>query len=146
MFSCRRVLRNSNANAQAAAQQRQGKDDALAKVAARSASLQPVDSVFRALADPTRRQVVERLGRSPASVSELAASFDMALPSFVEHLRVLEGSGLVRSHKSGRVRTYQLAPKRLRVAENWLSQQRVLWERRLDQLDDYLISLKEKNS
>jgi len=118
----------------------------LAKVAARSASLQPVDSVFRALADPTRRQVVERLGRSPASVSELAASFDMALPSFVEHLRVLEGSGLVRSRKSGRVRTYQLAPKRLRVAENWLSQQRVLWERRLDQLDDYLISLKEKNS
>lgn len=105
-----------------------------------------VDDVFRALADTTRRQVVERLSRSPASVSELAAPFDMALPSFVEHLRVLEGCGLVRSRKRGRVRTYQLAPKRLRLAENWLSQQRVLWERRLDQLDDYLISLKEKTS
>lgn len=113
-----------------------------ARPAAQAAS---VDDVFRALADSTRRQVVERLSRSPASVSELAAPFDMALPSFVEHLRVLEGCGLVRSRKTGRVRTYQLAPKRLRLAENWLSQQRVLWERRLDQLDDYLISLKEKN-
>ena len=114
--------------------------------AARPTANASVDDVFRALADTTRRQVVERLSRSPASVSELAAPFDMALPSFVEHLRVLEGCGLVRSRKSGRVRTYQLAPKRLRLAENWLSQQRVLWERRLDQLDDYLISLKEKNS
>jgi DNA-binding transcriptional ArsR family regulator len=114
--------------------------------AARSAATATVDDVFRALADTTRRQVVARLSRSPASVSELAAPFDMALPSFVEHLRVLEGCGLVRSRKSGRVRTYQLAPKRLRLAEHWLSQQRVLWERRLDQLDDYLISLKEKNS
>lgn len=117
-----------------------------ARAARPTANAASVDDVFRALADTTRRQVVERLSRSPASVSELAAPFDMALPSFVEHLRVLEGCGLVRSRKSGRVRTYQLAPKRLRLAENWLSQQRVLWERRLDQLDDYLISLKEKNS
>lgn len=106
----------------------------------------PIDSVFRALSDPTRRRVLERLTRSPASVSELAAPFKMALPSFVEHMKVLEGSGLVRSRKVGRVRTYQLAPKRLRLAENWLARQRQLWERRLDQLDEYLLALKEKQS
>ena len=70
----------------------------------------------------------------------------MALPSFVEHLRVLEASGLVRSKKTGRVRTYQIEPKRLRLAEDWLSQQRTLWEERLDRLDAYLIALKEKRS
>lgn len=107
-------------------------------------SIRPVDGVFRALSDPTRRRVLERLSRSPASVSELAAPFDMALPSFVEHLRVLEGCGLVRSRKAGRVRTYQLAPKQLRLAEDWLARQRTLWQRRLDQLDEYLIELKEK--
>jgi DNA-binding transcriptional ArsR family regulator len=106
----------------------------------------PIDGVFRALSDPTRRRVLERLCRSPASVSALAAPFDMALPSFVEHLKVLESSGLVRSRKSGRVRTYELAPKRLRLAENWLAQQRSLWERRLDQLDAYLMQLKETSS
>ena len=106
----------------------------------------PIDSVFRALSDPTRRRVLERLTRSPASVSELAAPFKMALPSFVEHMKVLEGSGLVRSRKVGRVRTYQLAPKRLRLAEDWLARQRQLWERRLDQLDEYLLALKEKQS
>jgi DNA-binding transcriptional ArsR family regulator len=104
----------------------------------------PIDGVFRALSDPTRRQVLERLSRSPASVSELAEPFDMALPSFVEHLRVLEDSGLVQSRKAGRVRTYQLAPKRLKLAEDWLTKQRTLWERRLDQLDAYLLELKEK--
>ena len=104
----------------------------------------PIDGVFRALSDPTRRGVIERLSRSPASVSELAAPFDMALPSFVEHLRVLEGCGLVRSRKSGRVRTYQIAAERLQLAESWLAQQRALWERRLDQLDDYLLELKDK--
>jgi DNA-binding transcriptional ArsR family regulator len=105
-----------------------------------------VDHVFRALADPTRRRVLERLGRSPASVSDLAQPFKMALPSFVQHLRVLEKSGLVSSRKTGRVRTYQLVPERLKVAEDWLVRQRVLWERRLDQLDDYLMRLKEKQS
>src|SRR5882724_5963750 len=105
-------------------------------------STEPIDSVFRALSDPTRRHVLERLSRSPGSVSELAEPFDMALPSFVEHLRVLEGCGLVRSKKTGRVRTYRLVPKRLKLAEHWLSQQRTLWERRLDQLDDYLMELK----
>ena len=103
-----------------------------------------IDNVFRALADPTRRQVLERLSRSPGSVSELAQPFDMALPSFVEHLRVLEGSGLVRSTKEGRVRTYRIVPRRLRQAEDWLGRQRAMWERRLDQLDAFLIDLKEK--
>lgn len=107
---------------------------------------QNIDHVFRALSDPTRRDVLERLSKSPASVSELAAPFKMALPSFVQHLRILEDSGLVRSHKTGRIRTYQLAPKRLKLAEDWLSRQRSLWERRLDQLDTYLMALKEKSS
>ena len=102
-----------------------------------------VDGVFRALSDPTRRRVLESLSRKPASVSELAEPFDMALPSFVQHLRVLEGCGLVRSKKRGRVRTYELAPKRLRLAEDWLAKQRNFWERRLDQLDAYLTRLKE---
>jgi DNA-binding transcriptional ArsR family regulator len=106
----------------------------------------PIDGVFRALSDPTRRQVLERLSRRPASVSELAAPFKMALPSFVEHLRVLEGCGLVRSRKAGRIRTYHLAPQRLKLAEDWLARQRTLWERRLDQLDAYLIELKAKDA
>lgn len=105
-----------------------------------------IDSVFRALADPTRRRVLQRLTRSPASVSQLAEPFDMALPSFVQHLKLLEESGLVRSEKTGRVRTYRIAPRRLRLAENWLVRQRALWERRLDQLDDYVTALKEKRA
>ncbi|MFO0882610.1 MAG: metalloregulator ArsR/SmtB family transcription factor [Pirellulales bacterium] len=105
-----------------------------------------VDLVFHALADSTRRQVVERLCVSPASVSELAEPFEMALPSFVQHLKVLENCGLVSSSKAGRVRTYQLIPKRMSVAEDWLARQRTMWERRLDQLDSYLTQLKEKQS
>ena len=108
-----------------------------------SQSVPPIDDIFRALADPTRRRVVERLNRSPASVSELAGPFGMALPSFVEHLKVLEGCGLVQSHKAGRVRTYSLSPEPLQLAENWLAEQRALWERRLDQFDTYVMSLKE---
>ncbi len=102
-----------------------------------------IDSVFRALSDPTRRRVLERLSKSHTSVSDLAAPFDMALPSFVQHMGILESCGLVRSTKTGRVRTYQLAPDRLRLAENWLARQRTMWERRLDQLDDYLKELRE---
>ena len=113
-------------------------------MALQSAIEKPIDSVFRALSDPTRRHVLERLSRSPASVSQLAAPFDMALPSFVQHMGILEESGLVRSRKTGRVRTYQLAPKRMQLAENWLTQQRNLWNRRLDQLDDYLLNFNEK--
>jgi DNA-binding transcriptional ArsR family regulator len=110
------------------------------------ATIDPIDEVFRALADPTRRRVVERLSRSPASVGELAEPFDMSLPSFVQHLRVLEDCGLVRSKKTGRIRVFQIAPRRLKVAEHWLDRQRGLWERRLDQLDDFLIDLKEKRT
>ena len=110
------------------------------------AAAEPIDRVFHALSDSTRRHVLERLGRSPASVSELAEPFEMALPSFVQHLAVLEDCGLVRSRKEGRVRTYQLVPKRLKVAEHWLDRQRAVWERRLDQLDDYLAELKEKGT
>lgn len=102
-----------------------------------------LDGVFRALADPTRRAVLERLATGPAPVSELAAPFAMALPSFVQHLAVLERSGLVRSRKSGRVRTYRLAPAPLTGAERWLAAQRRLWECRLDQLDRYLDATKE---
>ena len=104
---------------------------------------QELTHVFHALSDPTRRAVLERLTRGPAGVSELAQPFKMALPSFVQHLGVLEDCGLVRSAKQGRVRTYTLAPQPLKAAEDWLSQQRGYWERRLDALDDFLKTLKE---
>ena len=101
-----------------------------------------IDGIFRALADPTRRNVLERLSERPTSVSELAVKHAMALPSFVEHLKILESCGLVSSRKVGRVRTYSLAPDRLRLAEDWLGTQRRLWEGRLDRMDDYLLRLK----
>ncbi|MEW6269817.1 MAG: metalloregulator ArsR/SmtB family transcription factor [Thermodesulfobacteriota bacterium] len=100
--------------------------------------------VFQALADPTRRAVLERLSRGPSATSELARPFRMALPSFTQHLDVLERSGLVRSRKSGRVRTYELAPGPLDAAQTWLARQRATWERRLDQLDAYLLEMKRK--
>lgn len=78
-------------------------------------------------------------------MSELARPFDMALPSFTQHLAVLEECGLVRSRKTGRVRTYRLVPQPLKAAERWMVEQRALWERRLDQLDNYLEELKEKS-
>lgn len=102
-----------------------------------------LDRVFRALGDPTRRAVLGRLSAGPAPVSELARPFNIALPSFTQHLDVLERCGLVRSRKVGRVRTYRLVPQPLRAAERWITQQRAVWERRLDQLDDYLLKLKE---
>jgi DNA-binding transcriptional ArsR family regulator len=105
-----------------------------------------LNHVFHALADPTRRAVLERLSRGPATVTELARPFAMALPSFVQHLRVLERSGLVRSQKTGRVRTLKLAPQSMKNAEHWLAQQREFWERRLNQLDDYVIELKKKEN
>lgn len=114
-------------------------------VAAASMTAQ-VDAVFQALADPTRRKVLERLSSGPASVSELAEPFDMALPSFLQHLKVLEKSGLIQSTKMGRVRTCRLVSQRLKLAEDWLAKQRTLWERRLDQLDSYLIYLKEEEA
>jgi DNA-binding transcriptional ArsR family regulator len=102
------------------------------------------ERVFKALADPTRLAVVERLGRGPAATSELADEFDMALPSFLQHLKVLEESGLVASQKRGRVRTYRLTPDPLRQAEHWLSEQREVWERRLDRLDEHLHEMKKE--
>lgn len=105
-----------------------------------------VDEVFHALSNPTRRQVVERLSAGPATVSELAAPFDMQLPSFVQHLAVLEQSRLVTSTKHGRVRTYQLAPERFRVVDDWLAERRQLWEARLDRFDEYVKQLKERES
>jgi DNA-binding transcriptional ArsR family regulator len=102
------------------------------------------DEVFHALSNPTRRKVLERLAVGPASVSELAAPFDMQLPSFVQHLSVLEQSRLVKSRKRGRVRTYEIAPERLRVAEDWLTERRRLWESRFDRFDEYVKQLKEK--
>ena len=103
-----------------------------------------LDRVFHALGDATRWAVLSRLSGGPAAVSELARSFDMALPSFTQHLEVLEDCGLVRSRKTGRVRTYRLAPQPLKAAERWMIQQRALWERRLDQLDEYAEDLKER--
>ena len=103
-----------------------------------------VHDVFRALSDATRRKVLEQLSAGPATVSELAASFDMQLPSFVQHLSVLERSRLVKSKKHGRVRTYEIAPERFKVAEAWLTEQRQLWEGRFDRFDDYVKQLKEK--
>lgn len=107
-----------------------------------SAAARTLDATFQALAHPARRAVVARLARGPAAVSELAEPFDMALPSFLEHLRALERAGLVRSRKQGRVRTLRLVPGRLESARGWLDEQREQWSRRLDQLDLYLQTLK----
>jgi DNA-binding transcriptional ArsR family regulator len=104
---------------------------------------QQMNQVFQALSDPTRRAVLSRLSRGPAATLDLARPFAMALPSFTQHLRLLETAGLVKSRKAGRVRTYRLAPQPLRAAESWLSGQRRLWECRLDQLDAYLLTMKE---
>ena len=94
----------------------------------------PVDEVFRALGDPTRREMIERLSRGPATVSQLAQPLAMTLSAVVQHLSVLESSGLVRSDKVGRTRTCRLEPVRLRLAEDWFAGQRAAWERRLDRL------------
>jgi DNA-binding transcriptional ArsR family regulator len=99
----------------------------------------PLNGVFHALADPTRLAVVERLSIGPASTMELSRRFEMALPSFTQHMGVLERAGVVTSHKSGRVRVYQLAPSQLRAASEWLGTHRNHWERRLDQLDALLL-------
>jgi DNA-binding transcriptional ArsR family regulator len=97
-----------------------------------------LDLMFQALADPSRRVMVERLSRGPASVSELAQPLAMSLPAVVQHLQVLEGSGLVRSEKVGRVRTCRIEPVAMRPVEQWIAERRTSWERRLDRLGDYL--------
>lgn len=100
--------------------------------------LNNLDGMFQALGDPSRRAIVERLTRGPASVSELARPLPMSLPAVVQHLAVLEASGLVRSEKKGRVRTCRIEPRALGKAEDWIVQRREEWERRLDRLGDYL--------
>jgi DNA-binding transcriptional ArsR family regulator len=97
-----------------------------------------LDQVFQALADPTRRSMVERLSRGPASVSELARPLTMSLPAVLQHLQILEASGIVRSEKEGRVRTCRIEPTALRTAEQWITDRRSRWEQRLDRLGAYL--------
>jgi DNA-binding transcriptional ArsR family regulator len=99
----------------------------------------PLVSVFRALADPTRLSVIERLSISPASATELSRPFDMALPSFMQHLQILEDADLVMSHKSGRTRTYQLQPETLNSTSAWFVTFRNHWDRRMDQLEELLL-------
>jgi DNA-binding transcriptional ArsR family regulator len=98
----------------------------------------PLDMAFQALADPARRGMVDRLCRGPASVSELARPLDMTLSAVVQHLAVLEASGLVRSQKVGRIRTCRIDTKVLRTAEQWINERRATWESRLDRLGEYL--------
>ncbi|MEX1007203.1 MAG: metalloregulator ArsR/SmtB family transcription factor [Acidimicrobiia bacterium] len=98
----------------------------------------PLDRMFQALADPSRRAMVERLSRGPAAVSELARPFAMSLTAVVQHLQVLEGSGLIRSEKIGRVRTCTIEPGALRTAADWITERRTSWERRFDRLGDVL--------
>jgi DNA-binding transcriptional ArsR family regulator len=102
-----------------------------------------LDAVFSALADPTRRAIVARLSEGEASVSELAAPFDVSLPAVTKHLAVLERAGLLEHHKRGRVRRCRLDPAPMRVADDWLSTYRVFWERRLDSLAEHLKVNKE---
>jgi len=102
-----------------------------------------LDQVFGALADPTRRAVLQRLGKGEASIGELAKPFDMALPSLMKHVRVLETVGLVESRKSGRVRTCRLKPAAMTEAERWLVEQRVVWEARLDRLELYVKAIEQ---
>lgn len=106
---------------------------------------QPLDLAFQALADPTRRAMVERLSRGPASVSELAEPFDMSMSAVVQHLKVLETSGLVRSEKVGRVRTCRVEPQAITAAERWLNERRQSVERSFDHLAAFLDETKPES-
>lgn len=103
-----------------------------------------LDRVFHALSDPTRRAIVGRLSQGPASVSELAKPFSMAMPSLLQHLQVLEDSRLIRTEKVGRVRTCKMQPSALGVAQTWIAQQRAIWEERFDRMEAYVASLRAK--
>lgn len=105
-----------------------------------------LDRVFQALGDPSRLAMVERLSRGPASVSELAAPLTMSLPAVTQHIKVLEETGLVRSHKTGRVRTCSIEPVGLAKAERWLSERKQLWDERLDRLGDVLAEIDNPNT
>lgn len=100
-----------------------------------------LDRLFQALADPTRRAIVERLSRGPAPVTELARPLTMSLPSAMQHISILEAAGLVRSEKIGRVRTCTIEPQALSQVEHWINARRIEWEHRLDRLGDYLKTL-----
>ena len=100
-----------------------------------------LDPIFHALADPTRRKVVQRLGRGPATVSDLARPFAITLPTFMKHVSVLERAGLIATHKTGRVRSCALNHARLAAAEQWFEEQRAVWESRYANLDDLLEAL-----
>ena len=102
-----------------------------------------LDEVFDALADPTRRRVIHRLGSGPASVGDLASESTMALPSFLKHIRALERSGLIGTRKTGRVRMCTLEPDRLEVIDGWLAEQRSIWETRTDRLEQHLRTRKD---
>jgi len=104
-----------------------------------------LDDVFAALADPTRRAVVAELGRGPASVGALAQSASMTLPSFMKHVHTLERCGLIRTAKSGRVRTCTLNRKRLNVVDGWLAEQRAVWEGRTDRLEQFVTNPQESS-
>ena len=105
-----------------------------------------LDGAFQALADPTRRAVLGRLGTGPASVGELAAPFNMALPSFMKHIRYLENTGWIRTRKTGRVRTCTLERKSFDVIETWLSGQRSIWEGRTDRLERFVTTTNDKET
>src|SRR4029077_3450097 len=105
-----------------------------------------VDPVFHALADPSRRLIVERLSRGPASVSELAEPLPMSLPGALQHIQALEASGLIRSEKAGRVRTCHIETGVLRAAEQWIVERRTTWERRLDRLGEVLAEQPDQTS
>lgn len=102
--------------------------------------------MFQALSDPSRRAMVDRLCRGPASVSELAQPLAMSLPAVVQHLQVLEASGLVRTEKLGRVRTCHIEPRALRAAEQWVNERRTSWERNLDRLGQYLAEQEQQEN
>ena len=104
-----------------------------------------LDKAFAALADPTRRAIVARLCEGPKSVSELAEPFDIALPSLLKHVRVLEGSGLVTSQKTGRVRTCRIEPDALQATQAWIDRHVAAWERRLDRLEAHIARMKRKH-
>lgn len=103
-----------------------------------------LDGIFQALADPTRRAVLAELGKGPSSISDLARPFDMALPSFMKHIHFLEGSGLIRTQKQGRVRTCVIETKQFAMIETWLSAQRAVWEGRNDRLERFVLAEQTK--
>lgn len=107
---------------------------------------QSLDGIFQALADPTRRAVLKRLGEGSASITDLARPFDMALPSFMKHIRFLEGSGLIRTRKEGRVRTCSINRQQFRAIEAWLTEQHAIWEGRTDRLERFVTAQAKEKS